>query len=66
MIWKWRSHFSYALLMGGKGRRLGTIDKAALKWRGRSLAYIATQCGFELADQVLWIGASQPPSFYLG
>ena len=64
MTWKWKSHFSYALLMGGQGKRLGTIDKAALRWRGQSLAYIATRCGFELADQVLWIGASQPPSFY--
>jgi molybdopterin-guanine dinucleotide biosynthesis protein A len=50
--------------MGGKGRRLGQIDKAALRWKERTFADLASSCGFKMAHEVLWIGSPQSPSFY--
>ena len=61
---RWRTSFSFALLMGGKGRRLGHLDKAGMCWNGQTLAYHASQCGFQVANEVLWIGAQNPPQFY--
>lgn len=56
--------FSFALLMGGKGKRLGGIDKAGLIWKEHTLAARLSACGLEVAREILWISPHSPVEHY--
>ena len=57
IVWS-QAHTSSAILCGGRGRRLGGVDKGRLMFKGEQLLTRITRLGQQLSPEVMWVRPS--------